>query len=305
MADNPIGRLNEYATKQSTRVYDDYSHSGPDHSRKFICTMIMDDKVSRGEGKSKKDSKVQAALNMLQLIPQEKSPIIPRGAGSGGASGIDGTDGSPGAVAVVNLKGNLQELCQKNQLKVPEYKTISKTGPSHDLSFSVVCTVKDVNGDIIHRVHGNGKNKKQAENDAANEMKRKIDALIPDLINGIKPATLKSIPNSSGKLSRPAQIPLEDQVHLDELFAAVMSMGFDTPQFLLQTSDPADPNDLSTMRHLCLALAHHLSPSVVQCSYDLQSLPVAAQAIGNTEEEAKTEALLNLVNNINLLGIKQ
>ena len=310
MADNPIGRLNEYATKQSTRVRDEYSHSGPDHNRKFVCTMTMGDKVSRGEGKSKKDAKVQAAQIMLQQIPQEKSPpipknvsISPRGAGSSGGGGMESTDGSLGATPVGNFKGNLQELCQKNQLRIPEYNTISKSGPSHKFSFSVVCIVKDVNGDIIQRVHGNGTSKKQAENDAAIEMKRIIDALIPDLVNGIKPAATKSILNSSGKVSRPV-IPLEDQVHLDELYVAVMSMGFEPPQFMLQTSDPADPKDLTTMKHLCLALAHHSRPSLVECSYDLQSLPVAAQAIGNTEEEAKREALLNLVNNINLLEIK-
>ncbi len=91
---NPVGRLNEYGTKHSLKIYDEYEPSGPDHSRTFTCTMRLGEGreyVCRGEGKSKKESKVQAALNILDKLPQETDR----------SDGVDST--------IANAKGSLQE----------------------------------------------------------------------------------------------------------------------------------------------------------------------------------------------------
>ncbi len=286
MADtNPVGRLNDYGTKHSLKIYDEYEHSGPDHSRTFICTMRLGEGreyVCRGEGKSKKESKVQAALNILAMLPQAQP------------QGTESSDG--GDPIILNAKGSLQELCQRNLLSIPIYKTVSKKGPSHDITFSVSCCVKDINGELIHVLYGNGKNKKSAETDAALQMKQKIEALLPEITNGLTSVKTRSS-NPSIKL------PIEDQLQLDELLATIIGKNFNTPELLIQTSEPADVNDLSTMKHLCVALAQHCQPLQVQCSYDVATLPVASQGIGSTEEEAKREALLNLLNNIHMLGL--
>ena len=299
MADtNPIGRLNEYGARHSLRLYDEYGHTGPDHNRNFICKMKLGEYENQGEGKTKKEAKVQAALNILAMLPKDDLPPIRSTLSP--ATVHRETDSSNGAnVVIVNAKGSLQELCQRNQLSIPEYKTISKKGPSHDLEFSVSCCVKDINSDVIDIRHGNGKNKKAAEIDAAVQMKHKIELILPDIMNGISPA--RCIPRSGRPIGA---VPMEDQLQLDELLAVIIGKGFNTPELLMQTSEPADVNDLSTIKHLCLALAQHSQPLSVPCSYDLATLPVAAQGIGSTEEEAKREALLNLVNNIHMLRIK-
>ena len=304
MADNPIGRLNEYAQVHSIKVEGTYEDTGPPHSKVFVCTMRMGDKVSEGEGKTKKEAKTQAAIYMLQQLSEDDlptprkslSPIVHRG---GGLEGSDGIGELP-----INAKGSLQELCQKNMLAIPEYRTQDKSGPSHDLSFTVQCIIKDSNGDTIESVYGNGKSKKAAENDAALKMKEKIEVLLPVMSSGISP--IKVTPRSGqAKDATKEGIPFEDQVEIDELYAQILGRNFDFPELLMQKSMPADPNNFETVKHLCLALARHSYPSSVsdKCRYDVTMLPVAAQGIGDTEEEAKREALCNLVTNLHLLGL--
>ena len=61
-----------------------------------------------------------------------------------------------------DYKSLLQELVQKSCQSVPEYETISETGPDHNKQFEVVVRV---GGEV--RGHGSGPRKKIAENQAA------------------------------------------------------------------------------------------------------------------------------------------
>lgn len=291
--DNPVGRLNEYATKHNTRFKDEYEHSGPDHQRTFVCTITLDSMIERGEGKTKKDAKIEAARNMLAQLPIDELPPVrmdssilsPRG---GGSEQLGVTS---------NPKGMLQELAQKNQLQIPEYLLIEKTGPSHEHSFTIKCTVRDSNGDIIEQVCGNGKSKKNAENDAAAKMAEKIKVILPQMVDGIAP--FRPVSKSSSTC-----IALEDQVDISELVVQIMAKDFEAPQYMIELSEPADPNDDTTVRHLCLAYTRHCNPKSVssQCRYDVINLPVVAQGVGSTEQESQSEALLNLMSNISMLG---
>jgi ribonuclease-3 len=63
-----------------------------------------------------------------------------------------------------DFKTELQEITQKRWKERPTYRVMSVEGPSHDRTFSVECSIKDL------RTVGTGKSKKQAEQEAAKKM---------------------------------------------------------------------------------------------------------------------------------------
>ena len=67
-------------------------------------------------------------------------------------------------------KSKLQELCLKKNNKLPEYNFVSKTGPEHEPIFKI--SVRHSN-DLI--VTGEGKNKQDAEINAAKLLLKKIE----------------------------------------------------------------------------------------------------------------------------------
>ena len=67
-------------------------------------------------------------------------------------------------------KSRLQELCLKKNNKLPEYTFISKTGPEHEPIFKI-----SVNHSDDFTVVGEGKNKQDAEVNAAKLLLKKIE----------------------------------------------------------------------------------------------------------------------------------
>jgi ribonuclease-3 len=76
-----------------------------------------------------------------------------------------------GSSGIDNPKGELQELLQSRSLHVPEYQTISATGPDHDRVFECV-----VQHGGVELARGRGKSKKAAESDAALAALKKLRA---------------------------------------------------------------------------------------------------------------------------------
>lgn len=68
-----------------------------------------------------------------------------------------------------NYKSQLLEYAQANKLDLPNYKVIKEEGPQHERIFTVQVNV----GDNIHGI-GKGKNKKTAEQNAAQKALEKI-----------------------------------------------------------------------------------------------------------------------------------
>jgi ribonuclease-3 len=63
---------------------------------------------------------------------------------------------------IADYKSRLQEIIQSRYQKTPDYRLVSETGPDHDKTFTVEVIV---NKNVLGR--GTGKNKKQAEAEAA------------------------------------------------------------------------------------------------------------------------------------------
>lgn len=63
-----------------------------------------------------------------------------------------------------DFKTRLQELCQERIRQLPEYRTVSESGPDHQKQFTVEVWVKE---DLCGR--GTGRSKKEAEQRAAKE----------------------------------------------------------------------------------------------------------------------------------------
>ena len=437
-SDNPIGRLNEYATRHGLKVIDQYEQDGPAHNRTFICIMEMGEHTGNGNGKTKKEAKANAATDLLSRV---QGSLVSRGSGldEGQFSGVplsgfgislepvgttiplygattpvgqnnknklqemcqkkglptpkyeilsqtgpshqlehtvrgriyqigntgviaqqtstaktvkaaemdaagkliedfenllkmtdprmpfpaleiseDETDNgtslkqtriqtsraapvgsnSPGAP---NVKGQLQELCQQNSLQVPVYKRIGVKGQSHNPEFTIKCTVRDGNGEILEETYGNGKSNRAAEVDAATKLYNKLKPLIDSLPSG------GVIPRNPHRPMKPESTQLEeDPLDLDELVARVVYKDCNVPEYLIEKSEPADKKDPSTSKYLCLAYTKHQNPDSVvakQCRYDIKERPLVGHGTGYTESDAKCEAVMNLLHTINVLGL--
>lgn len=66
-------------------------------------------------------------------------------------------------------KTGLQELCQERLKTLPEYRVVSESGPDHRKEFTVELSIR---GEVCGR--GTGRNKKEAEQRAANEALEKL-----------------------------------------------------------------------------------------------------------------------------------
>jgi ribonuclease-3 len=66
-------------------------------------------------------------------------------------------------------KTTLQEYLQARQYTVPIYQVLTQTGESHNPNFTVECMLPHIVGLPKHRYTGIGKNRRQAEQEAANK----------------------------------------------------------------------------------------------------------------------------------------
>lgn len=288
---NYVAELNHYATRKDARFKDEYTESeGPQISRTYTCHITLLGRASTGIARSKKEAKILAAKNYLeQVLDVDKLvPSVSQSSSSGGSPGAR----NPSLPVALNHKGSLQELLQKHHCRVPEYSA-SKRGPSHNLTFTAKCTVCDRNGDIIKEVYGNAKTKKEAENDAAEKMRPFVEKMLSEEL-GLLPKSL-TLPTSVEKSAPPV-----DPVEFDELIQSLMSLQCELPEFIVEKPD----SDTMT-EYLCLASTRPVDVERVSkvCHYDVASHPVVAHGMGETEDQAKCDALCNLMDNVTALGI--
>jgi ribonuclease III len=76
--------------------------------------------------------------------------------------------GQNGLSIVTDYKSRLQEICQLRQIQIPLYEMARESGPDHDKTFVVRLTVDKI------VTEGVGKNKKTAEQDAAQKAIRMV-----------------------------------------------------------------------------------------------------------------------------------
>ena len=191
-SDNPIGRLNEYATRHGLKVIDQYEQDGPAHNRTFICTMKMGEHTGIGNGKTKKEAKANAATDLLSRV---QGSLVSRGSGldEGQFSGVPlsgfGISLEPvgttiplyGATTSVgqNNKNKLQEMCQKKGLPIPKYEMLNRTGPSHQLEHTVRGRIYRIdNTTVIAQQTSTAKTIKAAEMDAAGKLIEDLECLV-------------------------------------------------------------------------------------------------------------------------------
>lgn len=122
--------------------------------------------IASGCDRSKKGAEQNAALRFFELafgvIP--KPPIV------------DGATLEPPLASNENFKGRLNEHCQQFGWPLPSFESNS-TGPSHAPFFTVLGTVV-ADRESIHET-GQGRSKKDAEQDAARKLLDRVKAINP------------------------------------------------------------------------------------------------------------------------------
>ena len=248
-SDNPVGRLNEYATRHGLKVIDEYEQTGPSHNRTFICTMKMGEYTGNGEGKTKKEAKANAATDLLSRI--QGSPVS-RGSGldkgklsedvpmSGSVFSLEpmyttiplcGT--SP--VSQNNNKNRLQEMCQRKGLPIPKYEIVSQTGPSHQLEHTVRGRIYRMDDTaVIAQRTSTAKTVKAAEMDVAGK-------LIEDFENLLK--------TTDPRMPFPAlEIPEDQTDNSSSLKQGPIQTSRGVP---IGSSSPGAPNVKGQLQELC------------------------------------------------------
>lgn len=171
MATNPVALLNEFCTRNRAKFVDEYEYTGPPNARTFTCTITLQGNASDqrgiGEGKTKKEAKNNAAMDILYKLDSrsEENTSLPLEVTSPGR-GVSPAYSNP-PTPTSNTKGILQEFCQRNYLSLPVYMLIGKEGPDHQLQFTVRCTVRKTNSQLVGEGIGVASSLKGAEASAA------------------------------------------------------------------------------------------------------------------------------------------
>jgi len=72
----------------------------------------------------------------------------------------------------LDYKSLLQETSQGRFRLAPQYRITGESGPDHDKTFEIEASI----GDIVSTI-GTGKNRKEAEQDAAGKALRKLEEI--------------------------------------------------------------------------------------------------------------------------------
>ena len=302
---NVKGYLQEMVQKKGWPL-PEYSLVGQSHNLQFSykCVVKKDRNTivaeGRGSSRSKKEAEILAArdaLGCLETGVQQPSPSSNPPSADSSPQVDRGASADPPSSPAPNPKGRLQEILQKRLFPIPEY-TSSSTGPPHDKSFSVKCIVKNRAGATVAGVYGNAKSKKEAETEAAEQMLAKIDAVLEKMSTDPLSSSSNHEHHDGGGVPLSKDVEEEMEIlSLDELIAALLSMQFDFPVFLVE--DSYTQNSSERTEKLCLAS----SGKNCRAQADLNLPMIVGQGIAETEEDAKKAALLNLIDNINLLDL--
>lgn len=161
----PITELQELCVAQKaphplyTFTGEEVDSAAP-NSKVFTTSVSALGFSSTGIGRSKKDSKHDAALKLLKLLFQR------------GLSDID-VDNDEHFLAVLSSDKvtEVRDICVQRHFEMPEFECVRSSGPSHAPEFEYECRI----GQIVRR--GVHKTKKGAKQAACNEMIKTLQAM--------------------------------------------------------------------------------------------------------------------------------
>ncbi|XP_001655660.2 uncharacterized protein LOC5575294 [Aedes aegypti] len=133
---------------------------GNPNSKVFTTSVLALGFTSSGIGRSKKDSKHDAAYKLLKLLFEN------------GLSDID-VDNDEHFLAVLSSDKvtEVRDICVQRNFEMPEFNCVRSSGPSHAPEFEYECRI----GAIVRR--GIHKTKKGAKQAACNEMIKTLQAM--------------------------------------------------------------------------------------------------------------------------------
>lgn len=132
MSKTPISVLQEICVKnfKNAPVYEVIA-DGSGFDKVFAYKVKAFDEVATGYGKSKKDAKHEASIQMLRKLEhlnlsEEREPREAPPAGEG------------------NSVGDLHDICVARNIPLPQFNLVNATGPSHNPDFTFECRVASV-----------------------------------------------------------------------------------------------------------------------------------------------------------------
>ncbi|KAK2587046.1 hypothetical protein KPH14_011000 [Odynerus spinipes] len=332
MNKTPVSILQEMMVKK--HMVPDYvliHDGGGTHMNTFTYRVTCEGLSATGTGRSKKDAKHEAAKAMLETIaahrgyPQlpaspAQSPVrtpLPAAAPASPRIGAN--------VPFVNAIGALQALCIDNTLEEPQYIPISDEGPPHARIFTYQCVLS------TFKEEGIATTKKQAKHEAARKMLNRIKDLVddPNLLQ-------RNTKNSQSKISDiiASNIAKERYPELSKLPTKKVKLGLKISDYHIKLKNSFTPDECKELlEHLNSIIVNSdkkdvdeivnftqnkfqdiLATSDVEITVEtlqtskegifmvamrLSASPILVQCgTGKTENEAKFNAILNLINTI-------
>lgn len=162
----PVSVLQELCTKRGIiPTYQDLPNSASPHAPCFVCEVMCQDFIARGQGKSKKEAKHAAAESMLKMLAENEAVSSPYE-----------------NKFKENAVGALFDFCEEYGLPAPVYEFVREEGPAHDRRFTERCFVGSWASEITDR------SKKQAKQVVALQMldrlRKIIDSRVKEDIRG-------------------------------------------------------------------------------------------------------------------------
>ncbi|XP_058464650.1 double-stranded RNA-binding protein Staufen homolog [Malaya genurostris] len=169
LAKTPVTELQELCVSRKA-AHPIYEYTGEDLDNSLQNTRIFTTKVTAlglwcvGYGRSKKDSKHDAALRLLKELSKQ----------GGTDMEVDDDDQHYLSILSSDKVTEVRDICIQRNFPVPEFECVRSSGPSHAPEFEFECRV----GQIVRR--GIHKTKKGAKQAACNEMIKTLQAMPVD-----------------------------------------------------------------------------------------------------------------------------
>ncbi|XP_043945868.1 double-stranded RNA-binding protein Staufen homolog 1 isoform X1 [Protopterus annectens] len=177
LSKSEISQVFEIALKRNMPVnFEVTKETGPPHMKSFVTKVAVGDFVGEGEGKSKKISKKNAAISVLEELKQlPPLPIVekmkPRSKKK--TKSIVKLQTSPEYGQGMNPISRLAQIQQAKKEKEPEYILITERGLPRRREFVMQVKVG------VQSAEGMGSNKKAAKRNAAERMLELLGFLVP------------------------------------------------------------------------------------------------------------------------------
>ncbi|XP_035223630.1 interferon-inducible double-stranded RNA-dependent protein kinase activator A homolog isoform X1 [Stegodyphus dumicola] len=315
----PISLLQELCAQQGmTPDYKLMSVEGAVHAPTFMYRVQVNEVVATATGQSKKKAKHAAAKAVLERL-LSKDGEYPQGFLSDGvtvnAENLTEIISEPAAVpaAEENVEGNpvgaLQELCMKRKWQPPYYETEKATGLPHEKVFSIMCVVDN------HTTSGEGKSKRLAKRQAADNMLKRLKAL--KVVSDEEEEAAKKYEDIRvfAKEDPDNKISNLQKTYSKNVLKFLKDLKTSTSSFLhaLQDVDLMDQNldclkllqNIATEQNfeiIYIPIEQRGKNGDYHCLLQITSLPVAVCfGSANTREDAKINSARNALNFIQLM----